>query len=213
MSKKYNALLFDMDGVLVDVNKSYRAAIRKTARYFMDREVSVDEVNSVKQRVGMNNDWDATYALIGNKNIPYEKVKDYFQKIYLGDGKNTGLINEETLLISKGQLTKLKKKYKKMGIVTGRPKDEAQYVINRFDLGKLFDVLITKDDTLREKPFADPIIKAMQMIQCKRPVYIGDSPSDVVASGLAGIPSLYIGNNMDATKQFKSMLEIYSYLI
>ncbi|MFZ2206033.1 MAG: HAD-IA family hydrolase [Microgenomates group bacterium] len=213
MSKKYDTLLFDMDGVLVDVNKSYRAAIRKTARYFMDREVSVDEVNSVKQRVGMNNDWDATYALIGNKNIPYEKVKDYFQKIYLGDGKNKGLINEETLLISKGQLTKLRKKYKKMGIVTGRPKDEAQYVINRFDLGKLFDVLITKDDTLREKPFADPIIKAIQMIKCKRPVYIGDSSSDVVASGLAGIPCLYIGNNMDATKQFKSMLEIYSYLI
>lgn len=213
MSKKYDTLLFDMDGVLVDVNKSYRVAIQKTARYFMNREVLFDEVNSIKQRVGMNNDWDATYALIGNKSIPYEKVKDYFQKKYLGDGKNKGLINEEAMLISKRQLVRLRKKYKKMGIVTGRPKDEAQYVIDRFDLGKLFDVLITKDDTVREKPFADPIIKAMRIIQCERPVYIGDSPSDVVASGLAGIPCLYVGNNINATKQFKSMLEIYSYLI
>jgi len=213
MNQKYDALLFDMDGVLIDVNKSYRVAIQKTSEYFMNREVSLSEVSEVKQRVGMNNDWDATYALIGNKNIPYEQVKDYFQKIYLGDEKNKGLINEETLLISKEQLNKLKKKYKKMGIVTGRPKSEATYVINRFDLGKLFDLIITKDDAVREKPFADPIIKAMQIIQCKQPVYIGDSPSDVVASGLAGIPCLYIGTNKDATKQCKSMLEIYSYLI
>lgn len=213
MSKKYDALLFDMDGVLVDVNNSYRVAIQKTACYFMNREISTEEVNAVKQKVGMNNDWDATYALIGNKCIPYEKVKDYFQKIYLGDGKNKGLINEETLLISKEQLTKLKKIYKKMGIVTGRPKDEALYVIKRFDLEKLFDVLITKEDAVREKPFADPIIKAMQIIRCERPVYIGDSPSDVIASNSAGIPCLYVGNNMSAAKQFKSMLEIYSYLI
>lgn len=213
MSKKYDALLFDMDGVLVDVNKSYRIAIQKTARYFMDREISSYEVDAIKQRVGMNNDWDATYALIGNKSIPYENVKDYFQKIYLGNGKKKGLIDKENLLISKGQLTKLRKKYKKMGIVTGRPQNEAIYVVNRFDLGRLFDVIITKDDTVREKPFADPIIKAIQIIQCKRPVYIGDSPSDVVASSSGNIPCLYIGDNMDATKQFKSMLEIYSYLI
>ena len=213
MNEKYDALLFDMDGVLVNVNKSYRVAIQKTASYFLNREISFDEINTIKQRVGMNNDWDTTYALIGNKNVSYEKVKDFFQKIYLGDGKKRGLIDNENLLISKDQLTKLRLKYKKMGIVTGRPKDEAIYVVNRFNLMKLFDVIITKDDTVREKPFADPIIKAMKIIQCKRPVYIGDSPSDAVASYSANIPCLYIGNNITAIKQFKSTLEVYSYLI
>ena len=104
MKRPYKALLFDIDGVLIDVGKSYRVAIQQTASYFLKRPVSMQEVSDVKKKVGMNNDWDATYALINKKEIPYQIVKNIFQEKYLGKGKIKGLINNETLLITKKQL-------------------------------------------------------------------------------------------------------------
>jgi len=38
MKTKYDGLIFDMDGVLVDVSQSYREAIRQTAGYFLKRK-------------------------------------------------------------------------------------------------------------------------------------------------------------------------------
>lgn len=209
----YDSLLFDMDGVLIDVTRSYRVCIQKTAGFFLGRTVSRDEVTMIKAKVGMNNDWDATYALIGRKDIPYKKVKDYFQKLYLGDGKKKGLIEKEGLLISRTNLISLKRKYKKLGIVTGRPRSEAEYVIKRFKLETVFDILIAKEDSTREKPFPDPIVKAVGILKSKTPVYIGDSPSDAVAASAANIPCLYIGRNPLAKKEFKTSLQLYGYLI
>ena len=127
----YDGLIFDMDGVLVDVSKSYREAIRQTASYFLNKKVTMSDVEKIKGEIGMNNDWDATYALIKRQTISYEAVKSYFQSIYLGSDQKSGLIDNEELFISKQNLLTLKKKYKKLGIATGRPKEEAEYVIKK----------------------------------------------------------------------------------
>lgn len=47
------AVLFDLDGVLIDVGASYRAAIRETAEYFTGEEVSAEEIQSFKDRGGL----------------------------------------------------------------------------------------------------------------------------------------------------------------
>lgn len=210
---QYDVLLFDMDGVLVDVTQSYRIAIQKTASFFLGRNVDIDEVNKIKAKVGMNNDWDATYALIGNKDIPYQEVKNYFQQLYLGSGKKPGLIKKETLLLTRKNLISLRNKYGKMGIVTGRPRAEAEYVLKRFKLEPIFDLLIAKEDSREEKPSPEPILKAMRLLKSNNPVYIGDSPSDSEAASRAQIPCLYIGTNDNVTKQFKLLSELYEYLI
>lgn len=213
MIQPCDALLFDMDGVLVDVTKSYRKAIQLTACYFLKRDVEASEVDGIKGRVGMNNDWDATYALIDNKVILYDSVKEAFQRRYLGTAQKKGLINNEKLLITKKQLQYLKEKYVTLGIVTGRPKKEAEYVLNKNKIKELFDVVITMEDTKRGKPFPDPIQKAIRMLKTKNPVYIGDSASDVIAAAAAKIPSIYVGNQAIGTVRFQSVLQIIKYLL
>ena len=39
MKQPYDGLLFDMDGVLVDVSQSYRLVIKKTAEFFTSKEI------------------------------------------------------------------------------------------------------------------------------------------------------------------------------
>ncbi|MBQ6673484.1 MAG: HAD hydrolase-like protein [Spirochaetia bacterium] len=69
-----NLLVFDMDGVLVDVSASYREATRQAAYIFLKGckggdllkapLFSLSELAAVKQSGGLNNDWDMTHRVI-----------------------------------------------------------------------------------------------------------------------------------------------------
>jgi HAD superfamily hydrolase (TIGR01548 family) len=72
--KSKGLIVFDMDGVLVDVSKSYRDTVRQTARLFFkgagswknlpDPLFSLTDLARVKQSGGLNNDWDLTFLVI-----------------------------------------------------------------------------------------------------------------------------------------------------
>lgn len=61
-------IVFDMDGVLIDVSRSYRETVRQTARLFFrgaqgfeklpDPLFSLTDLAALKQTGGLNNDWD-----------------------------------------------------------------------------------------------------------------------------------------------------------
>lgn len=188
----YDGLIFDIDGILVDVSNSYREVIRRTASSFLNCKVKMSEVTEIKNKVGMNNDWDATYSLINNPKIPFETVKSYFQSLYLGTPKRKGFINKEKLLISKKILKRLKKKYGKLGIATGRPRKETNYVIKKNKLEDIFDYIAAMEDVRNGKPAPDVILKVIKKLKLKNSVYIGDSPSDVLAAKRAGISCLQV---------------------
>ena len=49
-------IVFDMDGVLVDVTDSYRETIRDTVRQFTGISITHTEIQAAKNRGGSNND-------------------------------------------------------------------------------------------------------------------------------------------------------------
>ncbi|MEW6332693.1 MAG: HAD family hydrolase [Thermodesulfobacteriota bacterium] len=63
-------VVFDMDGVIIDVSRSYREAVRQTARLFLrgakgfaalpDPLFSLVDLARLKATGGLNNDWDLT---------------------------------------------------------------------------------------------------------------------------------------------------------
>ncbi len=67
-------VIFDMDGVLIDVSKSYRETIKKTVAIYLRRAlgikgdekslVSDDDIVTFKEIGGLNNDWDVTTGLL-----------------------------------------------------------------------------------------------------------------------------------------------------
>ncbi|MCI0477053.1 MAG: hypothetical protein L0Y55_12460, partial [Anaerolineales bacterium] len=72
--RRLDVLIFDIDGVLVDVSESYRDAVRRTAQLYLqaviglppcDGElVSRADVAAFKLAGGFNNDWDLTTGLL-----------------------------------------------------------------------------------------------------------------------------------------------------
>jgi len=73
---KIDTLIFDMDGVLIDVSKSYRQAIIRTVDLFFIQGLKLkqdgkaislldhQDIDLLKQAGGFNNDWDVTKAFI-----------------------------------------------------------------------------------------------------------------------------------------------------
>jgi HAD superfamily phosphatase len=72
--KSRELIVFDMDGVIIDVSRSYRDTVRQTARLFFKGAQSwndlpnplfpLSDLARVKQSGGLNNDWDLTFVVI-----------------------------------------------------------------------------------------------------------------------------------------------------
>jgi HAD superfamily phosphatase len=184
------AILFDMDGVLVDVTSSYRRAIQETVRFFSGEEAYLEEIQTLKEKGGYNNDWDLTEAiLIGKgKSVPKTEIVEKFQELYHGTKDRVGFIESERWLLSSELLPRLKARYT-LGIVTGRPKEEAMFVLRKFNLEHLFDVIVAMEDypPERSKPNPYPINLALSRIGKMDAIYIGDSVDDMIAARRADV--------------------------
>ncbi len=68
--KKLDAIIFDCDGVLIDVSNSYDLAIKKTVNFITTKFASIkilvttEMIDSFKRTGGFNDEVDVTYALI-----------------------------------------------------------------------------------------------------------------------------------------------------
>ena len=187
------ALLFDMDGVLVDVSRSYRKVIAKTAEYFTGNGVSAKDVQDIKQISGFNNDWDAAEALIVKAGGKAEKSKIIakFQELYLGKEAGSGLIANEKWMMPRKKLESLASRYA-LGIVTGRPRAEAEYAIRAGGCEGLFEAVVVMEDCPKGKSKPDPYGLKLALGKLRRGgrYYVGDSGDDMKAARAAGMAGI-----------------------
>ncbi len=194
-------LIFDIDGVLADVSKSYRIAIKKTSEYFTGQKIGLKEIQFYKGKSGYNNDWDLTYAIIKSrgKNILRKSITKKFQRYYFRLRKN------EKWLLDKSILKALSKKYK-LAIFTGRPGNEAVYLLNKNNSKKYFDEIVSMEDVRRQKPYPDGIFKIMKAMDSKDAYYFGDSIDDVKAAISANITPIGVLPPQDKSAKLRIML-------
>lgn len=183
-----DVLVFDMDGVLVEVSRSYREAIVETVRHFSGETVSQDLIQDYKNAGGWNNDWLLSHKFItdAGKRVEYADVVDYFNQVFLGD-RGDGLIRYEEWMPTNGMLKRLSQRAQ-LAIFTGRAKYEADITLERYARGIRFDPLITDDSVPNPKPAPD----GLHLIQSQYPDqtlwYLGDTVDDARSAQAAGVP-------------------------
>jgi len=181
------AILFDMDGVIADVSQSYRRAIIETAAAF-GVEVTMADIAAMKAKGDANNDWVVTRRLIEAKGVPcsLEDVTARFEALYQGVNGTPGLRNSERLLIPRADLAAIGARYR-LGVVTGRPRRDAERFLAENDLAGLFQVVVCMEDTTYLKPNPEPVLLALAKLKTSHAWMIGDTPDDVVASRAAAV--------------------------
>lgn len=180
-------LVFDMDGVLVDVSASYRETIRRTVEYFTGQLVDHARIQDYKNRGGFNNDWDLAHALIreAGREAPYRQVVDRFQQIFLGaDGD--GLIRKERWIPRPGLLERLAQRFR-LAIFTGRLREEAEITLRRFAAGLDFNPVVAHEDVVHPKPAPEGLLKIAAAAGGAPLCYIGDTVDDARCARAAGV--------------------------
>ncbi|MEM1348947.1 MAG: TIGR01548 family HAD-type hydrolase [Myxococcota bacterium] len=180
------ALLFDMDGVLVDVSKSYRGAILATARELGAPGASADDIRALKDAGDANNDWVVTQRLLAmhGVDVPLDEVTAAFERFYQGTPHTPGLWELEEQLVTAEQLLRLANRGARLGIVTGRPRADAHRFLEHAQMTNLFEVVVCMEDA-SAKPAPDPVLLAMERLGAQSAWMFGDTVDDVRAARAA----------------------------
>ena len=190
------ALLFDMDGVLVDVAPSFRQAVVATAAGF-GVEVSPADIAAAKARGNASDDWELTRGLCAAAGVAvsFDDVRDAFEQIYQGVEGAPGLKLRERLFVDVDLLHWWSETFP-LGIVTARPRKDALELLERFDLVGYFAALVAREDAV-SKPDPAPVRLALDRLGVRRAWMVGDTLDDLVAARGAGVVPLAVANDGD----------------
>jgi HAD superfamily hydrolase (TIGR01548 family) len=196
-----------MDGVLADVTESYRETIARTAAHFTGVEIAPGQIQDYKNRGGFNDDWELSHHIIASAgvDVPFEKVVEHFQKLFLGDGAD-GLILRERWVARPGVLEKLNQRFR-LAIFSGRPKPEVELTLNRFAPHLPFDPIVGMYDVANHKPAPEGLLKIRDVSGDAELYYIGDTPDDARCARAAGVP--FIGVAAPSNSRYLDLVFLF----
>ena len=203
MSFGAQVLVFDMDGVLVDVTDSYRETIVRTVEHFTGKTITRTQIQDYKNQGGWNNDWALSQRICKDLgvDIPYSTVVDYFNSLFL----DQGMIHRERWLPRDGLIDRLGAKFE-LAIFTGRTTEEAEITLNREGFRDRF-LLITANDVECEKPAPDGLLKIAALRPSKKLLYVGDTVDDARCARAANVP--FIGIASPKHERRAEILELF----
>ena len=207
MINDYELFLFDFDGTLFD---TYDSSVYVFEEAFRRIGINIDKKDVLAYTREPIRD---TYRkLVGSMNGYPSFIDSINELVFSQKVVDMAEIYEDTARI----LTFLKEKNKLIGIVTSNAKDHLLDVLKRFDLDKMFDVIIGNKEESEPKPSPKPILKALEKLNYldkEKVVYIGDSLNDVLAAYNADIGGVLLDrlgefSNIREFKVIRSLDEI-----
>lgn len=171
------AVLFDSDGTLIDTNELIIKSFKNTLKTHCNLEL--EEKDIVKY---FGEPLQVTMQRFDKENA--ECLVDAYRKF------NEELHDDMVAKIEGVQegLIKLKSMGIKTAVVTSKRKRMVTRELKMFDIYEYFDVIVTPEDTEIHKPFADPALKACELLKVKpgEAMMVGDSHNDILCGKRAG---------------------------
>ena len=181
----YRAVLFDLDGTLIDTATDMLLTLRQLAEeHQQPHDINIDDYRGFITH--------GSAALIESIfGRPPQSERDRLQKRYLDLYRQN--LNRNTQFFSgiADLLNHLNQTEIPWGIVTNKPAWLARPIVSHLPELNESRVLICADEVGRSKPHPEPIEQALKNMQIKatETLYLGDAESDVVAARAAGTES------------------------
>jgi HAD superfamily hydrolase (TIGR01548 family) len=185
-------LIFDVDGVLVDVRGTYWRSALDTVRCLTGKRVTFAELHKWKSKPGFNDDWNMVSAWVSSLGHPatYDEARAAFEKFYWGSDGKPGNVRNEKLIVAPKQIEKLSKCFE-INLFTGRTRNEFSFTFDKWPSTKFFRTIITMDDAKR-KPHPEGLFKILAGRDPSSALYLGDNIDDALAARDAKVPFMAI---------------------
>jgi pyrophosphatase PpaX len=172
------AILFDLDGTLIDTYHLYLEAYGRALEPYLGRRPTLDDF--VERRPASERHFLTEWLGAENAAVCHAAMQRHYADLHgsLCEGLYDGVREMLAALRSAGI---------RLGVVTGKGRQAWEVTRHAVDLGE-FEVVVTEDDTEHPKPHPGGLHQALEVLgmQPSEAVYIGDSPSDLEAGRRAG---------------------------
>lgn len=181
-SLKYlQAIIFDLDGTLVDSLALQRKALMAACQ----------STNSFVEPP-----YDDFFALSGG-NLTRSMFKLGFPPEAVDVYRRVNIENCASIKIFPGVhelLSILRRNGVLLGLCTGKDRERTVQVLEATGLNHFWDAIVTGDDTERHKPDPEPIRRTLWLLRARpdHSAYVGDSLNDIKSANGAGVCSMGI---------------------
>ena len=186
-------LIFDVDGVLVDVRRSYWLSAIETMRYLTGKRVTWSELHNWKSKAGNNDDWRlvSNWATALGRPTTYEQARVAFEQFYWGGNGKPGNVRKEKFVVTARQIEQWARRFE-LNLFTGRTREEFSHTFDTWPATQRFRTIITMDDVKRKKPHPDGLLKILGYRDPATALYVGDNIDDALAARDARVPFVAI---------------------
>jgi pyrophosphatase PpaX len=193
--KGYDPVIFDLDGTVVDTVELIRDSFRHSVRTVLGRDLPDEHILA-----GVGQPLMTQMCRLSEEHAQelYDVYREYNHRRH--DELIRGYDGMRELLEG------LRAAGRRLGIVTSKSRDTTQMAFAAVRLGEYFDAVVTASDSDEHKPSPVPLRLCLERLGGARaaagsgggepddgaaealgPIYVGDSPVDIVAGRAAGM--------------------------
>lgn len=198
--REIDAILFDLDGVLINSFESWYQAFSKMLRAYGKGEISKDKFEEKC--------WGPD-------------LRHNLAALNLGEDAAEYCVREQLKLVelielfpdAEVVLHRIKTEYRlKVGLVTNTPRENVNKILEHFHLSNHFDVILTGNDVKRGKPDAEIVITACERlnVQPEHAILVGDTKADFMAGKAAGCSVIGVGANSAGDVHIEKLDELFT---
>ena len=193
---RFDAILFDFDGVLVDSEPLHWACWAEVLaplgvildwEFYRDRCIGIDDREMLRMMAARSDpplDWEELWQR-------YPAKKETFRARTIAAPPFPAGIAE--------MLGRLSGSYR-MAVVTSSGRSEIEPLLEAAGLLQYFDTLVCARDAPRHKPAPDPYLLAAERLAARAPLVVEDSEAGIASGRAAGFEVLEVKNPADVPR-------------
>jgi len=169
--------LFDLDGCIADTLPLWLISFQQTFKTF-DIVISNEEII----RIGFQRIHETDFHI--DKDRFVDELYVNYEANFINAPLHSGALN---------LLNILKENDHKVALITSSQRKVVDLYLSKNKIDMLFDCTFAWEDTKKNKPHPEPLLKAMHTLQSnpENAVMIGDSDVDIIAAQAAGVMSVW----------------------
>lgn len=211
--EKLSAILFDLDGTLIDSEKKFFESFRHVIFSKYNYNISYEEYeeNELKKNANL-----LLYLKSNGIIESYEVDDKIMEKIYLEyEKKFMDLLNENDVSLNFELLKQLKSKGLRLALVSTSRKKFIDMLLTKLNIQDLFEVVISREDVKNLKPESDAYIMALEKLNILSTNCIAfeDSERGIRASKSANIKTIQVNDFIKNTAQNTEISEKLSRIL